>query len=323
MAGDEPIEQEHQRRAQRERVARTLTFWLRPEFVLRVVSRFQKVAGFDRAIALASGALTATIPLAILASTVASELGGKGTAERIIDRYGLTGGGAEAVRDVFAPPTGTSTSIGILGFLFLLIAVLSFSRAAQRLFEQTWELEALSVRNTFNGLLWIGGLALYIALSGSLHAVLGRSRLELSAALLCAPLTVLFLLWTGRVLTAKRLAREDLIPFAVVGAVLLTVYSVGATVYVPHLFDTYSTRYGVIGAVFAMISTFFIIMAILVVSAAAGREVHDELDRIARGERPAEDEVQRQWDEVTTQARSRWDTLRAQIQERRRARHEP
>ena len=323
MAGDEPIEHEHQRRAQRERVARTLTVWLRPEVVLRVVSRFQKVAGFDRAIALASGALTATIPLAILASTVASQLGGKGTADRIIDRYGLTGGGAEAVRDVFAPPTGTSTSIGILGFLFLLIAVLSFSRAAQRLFEQAWELEALSVRNTFNGLLWIGGLALYLTLSGSLHAVLGRSRLELSAALLCTPLSVLFLLWTGRVLTAKRLAREDLIPFAVVGAVLLAVYSVGATVYVPHLFDTYATRYGVIGAVFAMISTLFIIMAILVVSAAAGREVHDELDRIARGERPAEDEVQRQWDEVTTQARSRWDTLRAQIQERRRARHEP
>ena len=47
---------------------RTLTFWLRPEFVLRVVNRFQKVAGFDRSIALASSALTATIPLAILTS---------------------------------------------------------------------------------------------------------------------------------------------------------------------------------------------------------------------------------------------------------------
>ena len=45
----------------RERVVRTLTFWLRPQFVLRVVNRFQKVAGFDRAIALASGALTAMI----------------------------------------------------------------------------------------------------------------------------------------------------------------------------------------------------------------------------------------------------------------------
>ena len=80
--------------------------------MLRVVSRFQKLAGFDRSIALASSALTATIPLAIVVSAVASELGGKGTAERIIDRYDLTGGGAEAVQDIFAPPAGTSTSLG-------------------------------------------------------------------------------------------------------------------------------------------------------------------------------------------------------------------
>ena len=124
----------------RERVVRTLTFWLRPQFVLRVVNRFQKVAGFDRAIALASSALTATIPLAIVASAVATKLGGKGTAERIIERYDLTGGGAEAVKDIFAPASGTSTSLGIVGFLFLLVAVLSFTRAVQRLFEQTWEL---------------------------------------------------------------------------------------------------------------------------------------------------------------------------------------
>jgi len=62
----------------RERVVRTLTFWLRPDFVLRVVNRFQKMAGFDRAIALASGALTATIPLTIVGGTLATELGGKG-----------------------------------------------------------------------------------------------------------------------------------------------------------------------------------------------------------------------------------------------------
>ena len=93
MAGDEL---EGWRRVDRERVLRTLTFWLRPEFLLRVVSRFQKVAGFDRSIALASGALTATIPLAIITSAVTSKLGGKGTADRIIDRYDLTGGGAEA-----------------------------------------------------------------------------------------------------------------------------------------------------------------------------------------------------------------------------------
>ena len=322
MAADESPELNRRRPANRDRIVRTLTFWLRPEFVLRVVNRFQKVAGFDRAIALASGAFTATIPLMIVTSAVASELGGKGTAERIIDRYELTGGGAEAVKDVFSPPTGTSTTLGIVGFLFLMVTVLSFSRAVQRLVEQTWELSPLSVRNTFNGLVWIGGLAAYLAVSGVLHTALGRSRLELSAALLAAPLTAVFLVWSGRVLSAKRIERRDLYPFGIVGAVLLGLYSVGATVYVPHLFSSYATRYGVIGAVFAMISAIFIVMVVLVGSAAAGREIDDELGRIRRGEKPADDEVRRQWDEVTTEARSRWQTLRDQMQERRRKRHE-
>jgi uncharacterized BrkB/YihY/UPF0761 family membrane protein len=319
MASDEPHER-NRWRVDRERVVRTLTFWLRPEFVLRVVNRFQKVAGFDRSIALASSALTATIPLAILTSGASSRLGGKDTADRIIDRYDLSGGGAEAVKDLFSPASGTTTSVGIIGSLFFVIAILSFTRAVQRLFEQTWELTPLSVRNTFNGLLWIVGLIAYLGLSGFLHAALGRSRLELTATLLDVPVAAVFLGWSGWVLSAKRLSRETLIPFAVLGSAVLAVYSVGAVVYVPHLFSTYSTRYGVIGAVFAMISALFCVMVVIVGSAAAGREVRDELDRIRRGERPAEDEVQRQWDAITTQARSRWDTLREQIQERRRRR---
>jgi membrane protein len=316
VASDEPHEGKRWG-VDRERVVRTLTFWLRPEFVLRVVNRFQKVAGFDRSIALASSALTATIPLAILTSAAASHLGGKGTAGRIIDRYDLSGGGAEAVKDVFSPASGTTTSVGIVGSLFFVVAILSFTRAVQRLFEQTWELTPLSVRNTFNGLLWIVGLIVYIGLSGILHGALGRSRLELTATLLDVPVAAIFLGWSGWVLSAKRIRRDELIPFAIVGSAALAVYSVGALVYVPHLFSTYATRYGVIGAVFAMISALFCVMVAVVGSAAAGREIHDELDRIRRGERPAEDEIRRQWDEITTEARSRWDTLREQVQERR------
>ena len=317
MAGDDPPEPHRRRRVNRDRAVRTLTFWLRPEFVLRVVNRFQKLAGFDRSIALASGALTALIPLTIVASALSSQLGGKGTADRIIDRYDLTGGGAEAVTDVFSPASGTSTSLGIVGFLFLMVTVLSFSRAVQRLVELTWELSPLSVRNTFNGLLWIGGLVAYAALTGLVHALLGRGRLELAATLIGTPLSAVFLVWSGRVLSAQRIGRHDLLPFGIVGAVLIAVYSVGAAVYVPHLFSTYATRYGVIGAVFAIISALFCAMVVVVASAAAGREVSDELDRIERGERPAEDEVRRQWDQVTGEARSRWETLRTQIQERR------
>ena len=169
----------------RERVIRTLTFWLRPQFVLRVVNRFQKIVGFDRAVALASSALTAIIPLAIITSSIASSLGGKDTADRIIDRYGLTGGGAEAVKDMFSPST-TSTSLGLIGFVFFLVALLSFTRAVQRLFEQTWELKPLSVRNSLNGLLWLGGLTLYMGFAGLLHGWLGRGELDVAPTLIVA-----------------------------------------------------------------------------------------------------------------------------------------
>ena len=212
-------------RIDRERVVRTLTFWLRPEFVLRVVNRFQKVAGFDRSIALASSALTAVIPLTIIASVVFSHFDGKDTAQRIIDRYDLSGGGAEAVKDMFSPASGTSTSLGIIGLLFLLVAVLSFTRAMQRLFEQTWELKPLSVRNTVNGLLWIAGLTAYMAVSGWIHGIIDLSRLQIGANLVLLPVTAAFLIWSGWVLTAKRLTRRTLVPFGVVGSVLLALYS--------------------------------------------------------------------------------------------------
>jgi membrane protein len=126
-----------------------------------------------------------------------------------------------------------------------------------------------------------------------------------------------FLVWSGIVLSAKRIERRNLLPFGILGAVLLAVYSVGATVYVPHLFSSYATRYGVIGAVFAMISAFFCLMVAVVGAAAAGREVHEELGRIRRGERPADDEVRREWDQVTAAARSRWEMLRVRVQDRR------
>jgi membrane protein len=290
---------------------RTLTFWLRPDFVLRVVSRFQKVAGFDRSVALASSALTAVIPLAIVAGALTSSFGVKDTATRIIERYGLTGGGADAVRDIFAPPAGTSTSLGVAGFLFLLVAVLSFTRAVQRLFEQTWELTALSVRNSVNGLVWAGSLVLYVGLSGLIHAGIGRSRLDLAAELLVLPLSAAFFVWTGWVLSARRISRRALVPFGILAAALTALYSASARVYLPQSFSSYATRYGVIGAVFAMISVLFCVMVVLVGSAAAGREIHDELGRIRRGEVPADDEVRKQWDQITAEARSRWQAARS------------
>jgi len=297
----------------RERVARTLTFWLRPAFVLRVLNRFQLIAGFDRAMALASSTLTALIPLAILAGAILPNVQAAGAAQWLIDRYALTGGGADAVRDALAPSTATNTDVGLLGALLLLVAVLSFARGVQRLFERAWELKPLSVRNTGYDLLWIVGLVAYLLVSGVAHREIGHSRVQVAANLLLTPVTAIFLAWSGRVLSARRIPLRRLAPFAIIASLALAVYFAGCAVYLPHLFSSSATRYGVIGAVFAMISALFGFMVVLVACAALGREASEELDRIRAGERPPDDEIQREWAALIGEARVRWQTLRDRI----------
>ncbi|MGW2637140.1 hypothetical protein [Streptomyces sp. NPDC001348] len=297
----------------RERVIRTLTFWLRPAFVLRVIYRFQRIVGFDRSMALASSALTALIPLGILVGAVFGNALGQDISDAIIGWYGLSGDGAEAVRDLFSPAGGGSESVGAVGAVFLVISALSFARAAQRLFEQAWELRPLSVRNTRNGLWWLLSVSCYMAISGWIHAALSGGRLGLAAVACEVPLTAAFLVWSGWILSAKRIGGRALLSFAVVAAVLIAVYSLGASVYLPRLFDTYVSRYGTVGAVFAMISALFGAMFVIVVSAAVGREVRDELVRIRQGLRPSENEIRREWDNVVEQTRSQWRSAREQL----------
>ncbi|MBJ6640601.1 hypothetical protein H4K36_26970 [Streptomyces sp. DHE7-1] len=263
--------------------------------------------------ALASSALTALVPVSIFLGAV---FGQYDAAERIVQRYNLTGAGADAVRSLFSPAGGASASVGVFGVAFLTISMLSFTRAAQRLFEQTWELKPLSVRNTRNGLWWLLTLGGYAAVITALSALLGGHGVGLVALVCEVPVTAVFLVWTGWLLSAKRIGWTDLIPFAVTGAALSAAYSVGASVYMPRLFNTSAARYGVVGAVFAMISALFTAMLGLVASAALGREVRDELGRIRSGNRPSDREVRLQWDKVVEQTRSRWRTVRGQVSHR-------
>ncbi|MGW4568010.1 YhjD/YihY/BrkB family envelope integrity protein [Streptomyces sp. NPDC004561] len=300
------------------RLVRTLTFWLRPAFTLRVMGRFQRVAGFDRSMGLASSALTALVPLAIIGATVLKSVTSYDVAEHIVKRYGLTGAGASAVDALFSSDQ-ENTSGGVFGVLFLAVSALSFTRALQRLFEQTWELKPLSVRNTRNGLWWLLSATCYALLSALLQAAVpSDSRAHLIAVACELPLTAVFLAWSGVLLSARRVGWRDQIPFGVTGAVATGLYSVGATIYLPLLFNSSAKRYGVVGAVFAMMSALFAIMLVIVGAAVVGREVRDELVRIEHGERTPDDEVRRQWDDVVEQTRSRWRSVRRQV-----SRHRP
>jgi membrane protein len=278
----------------RERLIRGLTFWLRPDFVLRCLRRFQAIEGFDRAIALSSLFFTAIVPLGIVLSGILSEDVGT----RLVERFDLEGTGATAVSDLFNRQDELTSSFSLFSGFLLLVAILSLSRAIQRLFERTWELPPLSVRNTLNGLIWVAGLVVYVGVASVLRVEVDGGLLEIvsGAALLVAGLG--FVLWSGVLLTGRRVSTRELLPAAILIVVLGGILGVAGDIYVPRLFNSYASRYGAVGAVFALISWLFVLMVALVSATAVGREVSTELDSIRRGERPSRAQIDEEWGRV-------------------------
>jgi uncharacterized BrkB/YihY/UPF0761 family membrane protein len=286
-------------RIDRERVFRTFTFWLRPDFVLRCLRRFQSLEGFDRAVALASLTFTALIPLGIVLSGVIYE---HDAGAQLVDRYGLEGKGATAVRDLFDRGDDLASGFSLFSAFLLLVTILSFSRALQRLFERAWELEPLSLRNTKNGLVWVIGLLVYSTVAGFTRSAYDDGVMELLTIVVLLVLGLAFVVFTGISLSNRRLSPQQLMPIAVLVVALGAIFAVGGDIYVPRLFNSYADRYGAVGAVFAMISWLFVLMVALVAAVAVGREVWAELEAIRRGDRPSHAQVEAEWAAVRSRA---------------------
>lgn len=283
----------------RERLVRALTFWLRPDFLVRCLRRFQQLEGFDRAIALASLTFSALIPLGIVVSGALSD---HNIGDHLVERYGLEGQGARAVNDLFDTGEDLATGFSVFSFFLLLVTILSFSRALQRLFERTWELPPLSVRNTVNGLIWISGLVVYAVITGAVRANYNAGVLEILTGAVLAFVSIVFVIWSGVLLSNRRITRRELLPAAIVVAAVGGLLAFGGDIYVPRLFNSYANRYGAVGAVFALISWLFVLMVGLVSAVAVGREVSLELDAIQRGEKPSSEQIQAEWAGVRRQA---------------------
>jgi membrane protein len=282
-------------RVDRERLLRGLTFWLRPDFVLRCLRRFQAVEGFDRAIALSSLFFSAIIPLGIVMSGVLSD---HDIGSQLVDRFELEGKGATAVADLFDTEDELTSGFSLFSAFLLLITILSFSRAVQRLFERTWELPPLSVRNTKNGVIWVAGLVVYTTVAGVARTQAEDGILQVVWGALLVAAGLAFVLWTGVLLTNRRVSMHELLPAAILIVALAAVLGVAGDIYVPRLFNSYASRYGAVGAVFALISWLFVLMVALVSATAVGREVTGELDSIRRGERPSRDQIDAEWGRV-------------------------
>jgi membrane protein len=243
-----------------------------------VLERLLELEIIDRSLVVGAQAFSALIPLLIVLSSFGAG-GGRSLADGVIDRFGLSGDGADAVRRTFAVPAD-DTTITFVGGLVVVYSTLAFTRALQRTFERAWNLPRRGVKGTGWGLLWIASIAAYWTVApvvdDDLPAPLGT----------VAALAASFVLWlvTPYVLLARRVPWRALVVQAALSAIGMTVLGVGALIYAPRTISSSASEFGVIGVAFVLLSLLWAAGFVLVTAAAIGSYITlPSWRRVSRG----------------------------------------
>jgi membrane protein len=218
----------------------------------------------DRSLAVGAQAFSALIPLLIVLAGWGTR-DGSSLADALINRFGLDGDGAEAVRRAFTAP-GTGTGITVAGAVLVVVSALSFTRALQRLFERTWELPPRGWRATRWGLIWVASFAAYWALFPVVSDVFGgplRWIVALSG-------TFGFWLLTPYLLLAGRIPWRRLVLQGALTALGMTIVAAGGAIYAPRAMSAAAEEFGSIGVAFTLLSLLWAGGFVLVGAAALG-----------------------------------------------------
>jgi membrane protein len=173
----------------------------------------------------------AILPLSILSTAL---LAGRGFGDQIVYRFRLTGTGADAAHALFAAPSQVQSAAGLLGLLILVVSVLSFARALERVYLDCWGLTP--VRAAVRGrLVWLAGFCVYMSVTAPLHAALDSLNAPGLTGIGSAVVGGLLFLWTPYVLLGRRLAWRRLVPTAAISSAAVLVFGVGSVIFMPGI----------------------------------------------------------------------------------------
>ena len=256
---------------------------------VRCLKRFGAINGRDRALVMGGQAFTTVIPLLIVLAAAASRQGPTAMADRLAARFHVTGASAQSIRTLFERPPGATGSITLVGLVVLVFSLLSLTRSLQRTYEAAWQLPAVGMRGTLNGVTAIGllfaSLLVLSLLVGLLRQVPAGSVLAFVLRVVANTAVWLVL---QRLLLSRRVSLRRLLPGSIVigaGSAVLTVYS---ALWMPRLIENNAGRYGIIGITFAILTWLILVCLMLVMAAVISAEIGGAAPVSAVLARPAE-----------------------------------
>jgi membrane protein len=234
------------------------------------LARMVEIEVVERAVALASLAFTALIPLGIVIGSLAPTADTNALVRSLVRRFKLTGEPRHLVEQVFSPPADVRSAVSVIGAALLVVSALSFTRALQRVYERAFELPRLGVRGTPAGALWLLALAVFVIAVAELR----NDLVDVAGPILSSVVAFAFSLaiWWGTpwLLLSRRVLWRTLLPIALVTAAVTTAVGAGSILYMPTAIGDAARRYGEIGVAIALVSWLVVVGFAVVVCAAVG-----------------------------------------------------
>jgi membrane protein len=247
-------------------------------FAGELVAELVRIEILDRALALASKMFVAVIPLSIIIN--ARVPGTDNFGDSLVNRFGLSGTGAEATRTLFATNGEIRGAVSVLGFVILLYSVFSATKGLQGVYLDVWRLPIQRLDAILRRGAWVVTFVVFTALLAPLSGFTERHHLPVAGATVALVSGAALWLWTPYLLLGRRLPWRRLIPTGLITSAGIALYSLGSAIYLPSVFTANAERYGLIGIAFSLVTWLFG-YAVVVVAAAASAGTWDRHRRVS------------------------------------------
>jgi membrane protein len=252
-----------------------------------LIDRLVAVGVIHSGIVLAAQTFLALFPLLIGIVALLPASIGSGISKSLRSRVGISGSTDQMVSQIVVSRDDLHGGITAIGVIVVLASATAFTRALQRVYEQSWALPRLGVRGSLRGLMWLVGLMCYLLLLSTAIQYAGTGLPGTVVRTALAIISAVLLWWlTPFILLAGRVRLRSLLPGGLItAAAMLALGAVSAAV-VPRTIRSNEQQFGTIGVVFAIESWLVIVGCTIVAAAIVGAVVvqtSGPIGRLARG----------------------------------------
>ncbi len=256
---------------------------MRHTLVWNIWERMLETEFIDRSVALASKAFVSFFPLVIVVAAFAPTSIRASIFSSVTHRLGMEGNALAGARHAFASADQVRRATGGLGLILTFFFASSFTTALQRMYLRAWRRPpAKKVGSYTRGPVWLVGILIFVAAMGALRDALGDGPLLavfIAISLVAVPGIWTFTAWF---MLEGQVRWRALIPTGLISGVLMLVYGVSATAWMPNLVTNNEQQFGFFGVALSLVSWFSGAAIAVMVGACAGPVLAQDRGSVGR-----------------------------------------